>query len=65
MYILGYIYKDSRLYTADRDMNIVSFTLPLNLLEYQICVLRGDLDLATKILSTLTNDLRTKAARFL
>ena len=65
MYILGYIYKDSRLYLADRDTNIISFTLSSSVLEYQTCVFRGDMNIAAEILPTIPKSQLTKIARFL
>jgi coatomer subunit beta' len=48
MYILGY--RDSRIYLADRDINVTSFALSSSLLEYETCVLRGDMSMAAEIL---------------
>lgn len=38
MYILGYIQRDSRIYLADKDVNVTSFALSLPVLEYQTLV---------------------------
>lgn len=53
MYILGYIQRDSRIYLADKDINVTSFALSVSLLEYETCVLRGDLDAAAELLVCL------------
>ena len=50
MYILGYIQRDSRIYLADKDLNVTSFALSVSLLEYETFVLRGDLDAAAELL---------------
>ena len=49
MYILGYIPKDSRLYLSDKDMNVVSYSLLLSVLEYQTAVMRQDFDTAKQV----------------
>lgn len=65
MYILGYIARDNRIYLSDKDINVVSFSLPLTLVEYQTAVLRGDLETADSILPSIPDDQRERVARFL
>ncbi|KAI9828495.1 MAG: hypothetical protein M1826_006032 [Phylliscum demangeonii] len=65
MYILKYLPRDSRLYVADKDVNVVSFMLSLAVLEYQTLVLRGDLNTAQEMLPTIPEDQKNKIARFL
>ena len=65
MYLLGYIPRDSRLYLADKDVNIVSFALSLSVVEYQTVVLRGDMEAAVELLEAVPLDQRNKIARFL
>ncbi len=65
MYLLGYIPRDNRVYLCDKDMNVYSFALPLSVIEYQTAVLRGDLDLASKLLPSVPQDQRNRVARFL
>ena len=65
MYILGYIARDNRIYLSDKDINVVSFSLPLTLIEYQTAVLRGDLEAADSILPSIPEDQRSRVARFL
>lgn len=65
MYILGYIARDNRIYLSDKDINVVSFSLPLTLVEYQTAVLRGDLETADSILPSIPADQRERVARFL
>ncbi|KAK3749186.1 hypothetical protein QZH41_010375, partial [Actinostola sp. cb2023] len=49
MYLLGYIPKDSRLYLADKDMNVISYSLLLSVLEYQTAVMRQDFETAKQV----------------
>jgi coatomer subunit beta' len=65
MYILGYIPRDNRVYLSDKDIHVVSFSLPLTLVEYQTAVLRGDLTTADSILPSVPSDQRGRIARFL
>ena len=65
MYILGYIQRDSRIYLADKDVNVTSFGLSLPVLEYQTLVLREDMDTAAELLPTIPADQMNKIARFL
>ncbi|KAF2805527.1 Coatomer, beta' subunit [Mytilinidion resinicola] len=64
-YVLGYLPRDSRIYVADKDVNVVSFALSLAVVEYQTLVLRGDLDAAEAILDSVPADQNNKIARFL
>ena len=65
MYILGYIQRDSRIYLADKDVNVTSFALSLPVLEYQTLVLREDMETAAELLPTIPADQMNKIARFL
>lgn len=65
MYVLGYIQRDSRIYLADKDVNVTSFALSLPVLEYQTLVLRGDMETAAELLSSVPADQLNKIARFL
>ncbi|EGN94961.1 hypothetical protein SERLA73DRAFT_76979 [Serpula lacrymans var. lacrymans S7.3] len=65
MYILGYIPSHNRVYLADKDMKIFSYSLSLSVVEYQTAVLRGDMDGAAEILPTLPKEQLNKVARFL
>lgn len=65
MYILGYIQRDSRIYLADKDVNVTSFALSLPVLEYQTLVLREDMETAAELLPTIPHDQLNKIARFL
>ncbi|KAK8059189.1 coatomer WD associated region-domain-containing protein [Apiospora saccharicola] len=65
MYILGYIQRDSRIYLADKDVNVTSFALSLPVLEYQTLVLREEMDAASELLSSIPENEMNKIARFL
>ena len=65
MYILGYIQRDSRIYLADKEVGVTSFTLSLPVLEYQTLVLREDMETAAELLPTIPADQMNKIARFL
>ncbi|KAA8564179.1 hypothetical protein EYC84_011126 [Monilinia fructicola] len=65
MYLLGYIQRDSRIYLADKDVNVTSFSLSLAVVEYQTLVLRDDMDTAAEVLATIPGDQLNKIARFL
>lgn len=65
MYLLGYIPRDGRLYLADKDVNVISHSLSLTVIEYQTLVLRGDLDSAQSLLPDIPADQLNKIARFL
>lgn len=65
MYLLGYLPSHNRIYVADKDMGIYSYSLSLTVIEYQSAVLRGDLGAAQEILPSVPADQRNKIARFL
>ncbi|KAE8236491.1 hypothetical protein A4X06_0g9533, partial [Tilletia controversa] len=65
LYLLGYLPQHGRIYMADQDMGIYSFTLSLSVVEYQTAILRGDLEAASTILENVPLDQRNKLARFL
>lgn len=65
MYLLGYIQRDSRIYLADKDVNVTSFALSLSVVEYQTLVLRDDMESAEELLPTIPTDQLNKIARFL
>lgn len=65
MYLLGYIQRDSRIYMADKDVNVTSFSLSISVLEYQTLVLRDEMEIAAELLPTIPTDQLNKIARFL
>lgn len=65
MYLLGYIPRDNAIYLADKDVNVVAHALSLAVIEYQTVVLRGDMELASELLSRVPESDKTRVARFL
>ncbi|XP_022090255.1 coatomer subunit beta'-like [Acanthaster planci] len=65
MYLLGYIAKDNRLYLGDKELNIISYSVLLSVLEYQTAVMRRDFETADKVLPTVPREQRTRVAHFL
>ncbi|KAJ2077279.1 Coatomer subunit beta' [Coemansia sp. RSA 988] len=65
MAMLGYVARDNRVYLADKEVNVVSYVLPLPVIEYQTAILRGDLDLAQELLPSVPSSQRHRIARFL
>ncbi|KAJ2727192.1 Coatomer subunit beta' [Coemansia sp. Benny D115] len=65
MSMLGYVARDNRVYLADKEVNIVSYVLPLPVIEYQTAILRGDLEAAQELLPSIPEDQRPRIAKFL
>ncbi|KAI1301262.1 Coatomer subunit beta' [Halotydeus destructor] len=65
MYLLGYMPKENRLYLGDKELNVISYSLLLSVLEYQTAVMRADFDAADKILPSVPKEHRTRVAHFL
>lgn len=65
MYLLGYIPKDDRLYLGDKELNVISYSLLLSVLEYQTAVMRMDFSTADKVLPTIPIEQRPRVAHFL
>ncbi|CAB1317705.1 unnamed protein product [Coregonus sp. 'balchen'] len=58
-------YFDDRLYLGDKELNIVSYSLLVSVLEYQTAVMRRDFGMADKVLPTIPKEQRTRVAHFL
>ncbi|XP_047524227.1 coatomer subunit beta' isoform X1 [Pieris napi] len=65
MYILGYVAKENRLYLNDKELNVVSYSVLLPVLNYQTAVMRRDFETADQILPTIPHEHRTRVAHFL
>jgi coatomer subunit beta' len=65
MYILGYLAGNNRVYLTDKDMGVTSYLFPQGFIEYQTAVLAGNMDEAHRLLPSLTDEQRNKAALFL
>ena len=46
MYLLGYVSKDNRVFLTDKTRNVVSYELFQAVIDFQTCVVRGELDTA-------------------
>lgn len=65
MYLLGYLPTQNKIYLADKDVNVFSYSLSVSLIDYQTAILRGDMDSAKQILPSVPSDQRNRVARFL
>lgn len=65
MYILGYLQKENRIYLGDKELNVVSYSLPLSVLNYQTAVMRGDFETADTFLPEIPENQKTRVAYFL
>ncbi|AQK80377.1 Coatomer subunit beta'-3, partial [Zea mays] len=65
MYLLGYLANQSRVYLIDKEFNIIGYTLLLSLIEYKTLVMRGDLEHANEILSSIPKAQYNSVAHFL
>ena len=64
-YILGYDGKQNRLYLVDKSLNIYTHRLLLSVLNFQVCVLNGDLDSAQQLVKSIPQSFHSKLAKFL
>lgn len=68
MYLLSYLPTKGKgtAYLADKDINIVSYSISLSIVEYQTLVLRGDMETAESVLEGIEEpEQLNKIARFL
>ena len=65
LYVLGYLPQLSRIFAADKDMNLYSFSLSLAVVEYQTAILQGNFALAESLLPQVPHGQRGKVAKFL
>jgi len=65
MYPIGYAPKQSRIYCADKSVNLVSYSLDLSIINYQTAILREDFDTAKQILTKVPADQMNRVAQFL
>lgn len=65
MYPIGYVAKQSRIYCADKSVNLVSYSLDLSMINYQTAILRGDLEAAAQILPKIPAEQKNRIAQFL
>ena len=65
IYVLGYYAKTSRVYVCDRNMSVMSYSLPMNLIAYQTCILHGEREKAAALLPEIPSGQLNRLARFL
>lgn len=53
------------MYVGDKELNVVSYSLLLSVLEYQTAVMRSDFETADKVLPTVPKEHRIRVAHFL
>ncbi|KAK2704617.1 hypothetical protein QYM36_016869 [Artemia franciscana] len=64
-YILGYIPRDNRIYLCDKELNVLSYSLHLSVLDFETSVMRKDIQNAQQLLPTIPQSYYTKIAHFL
>eukprot|EP01055_Gregarina_sp_Pseudo9_P005930 Gregarina_sp_Pseudo_9__5929@NODE_94_length_4328_cov_14_292376_g86_i0_p1_GENE_NODE_94_length_4328_cov_14_292376_g86_i0NODE_94_length_4328_cov_14_292376_g86_i0_p1_ORF_typecomplete_len884_score245_35Coatomer_WDAD/PF04053_14/0_75Coatomer_WDAD/PF04053_14/2_8e03Coatomer_WDAD/PF04053_14/1_1e127WD40/PF00400_32/50WD40/PF00400_32/0_74WD40/PF00400_32/2_6e06WD40/PF00400_32/3_4e07WD40/PF00400_32/2_4e08WD40/PF00400_32/3_8e08WD40/PF00400_32/5_7e02WD40/PF00400_32/7_2e03ANAPC4_WD40/PF12894_7/1_6e06ANAPC4_WD40/PF len=64
-FLLGYVPETSRIYLADREVNVTSYKLHLPFLQFQSLLVRGRLEEAKEALSKVPEELHERVARFL
>lgn len=65
MYLLGYLQKENRVYLGDKELNVVSYSLPMSVLNYQTAIMRGDFEIADSLLPEIPENQKTRVANFL
>eukprot|EP01053_Blabericola_migrator_P000348 Blabericola_migrator_1__347@NODE_1088_length_5485_cov_101_249354_g746_i0_p1_GENE_NODE_1088_length_5485_cov_101_249354_g746_i0NODE_1088_length_5485_cov_101_249354_g746_i0_p1_ORF_typecomplete_len887_score139_45Coatomer_WDAD/PF04053_14/23Coatomer_WDAD/PF04053_14/2_8e03Coatomer_WDAD/PF04053_14/1_2e121WD40/PF00400_32/9_5e02WD40/PF00400_32/3_5WD40/PF00400_32/5_6e06WD40/PF00400_32/1_1e06WD40/PF00400_32/4_5e10WD40/PF00400_32/1_3e08WD40/PF00400_32/43WD40/PF00400_32/3_6e02WD40/PF00400_32/1_5e03ANAPC4_WD40 len=64
-FLLGYVPETSRIYLADREVNVTSYKLHLPFLQFQSLLVRGRLEEAKDLLPKIPHELHDRLARFL
>ena len=55
----------NRVFLADKELNIVSYSIELSVLRYQTAVMREDFDTANEVLPSIPKESRARVAHFL
>ena len=55
----------NRVFLADKELNIVSYSIELSVLRYQTAVMREDFDTANEVLPGIPKESRARVAHFL
>lgn len=63
-YLLGYLPKENRLFCIDKEKNITSYLLQVNVIEYMAAVVREDYEAANALLPSIDVSLRDKLSHF-
>ena len=64
-HVLGYDGKQNRLYLVDKNLNIYAHRLLLSVMNFQVCILNGQLDRAKSLLPSVPESFHGKLAKFL
>ncbi|KAK2705291.1 hypothetical protein QYM36_017359 [Artemia franciscana] len=64
-YILGYIPRHNRIYLCDKELNVLSYSLHLSVLDFETSVMRKDIQNAQQLLPSIPRSYYTKIAHFL
>ena len=64
-HILGYDGKQNRLYLVDKNLNIYAHRLLLSVMNFQVCILKNELDRSRTFLPTIPESYLGKLAKFL
>ena len=64
-HILGYDGKQNRLYLVDKHLNIYAHRLLLSMMNFQVCILKNELDKAQTFLPQIPESFHGKLAKFL
>lgn len=65
MSIIGYISQQNRVYLMDSDRVVVSYSVMLGFMEYQIAVVQEDFEKAESIFPSIPENYHNKCAKFL
>ena len=58
-------YLVNRVFLADKELNIISYSIELSVLQYQTAVMREDFDTANEVLPAIPKESRARVAHFL
>ncbi|KAK2703795.1 hypothetical protein QYM36_017837 [Artemia franciscana] len=64
-YILGYIPRHNRIYLCDKELNVLSYSLHLSVLDFETSVMRKDIQNAQQLQPSIPRSYYTKIAHFL
>ena len=64
-FIIGYIPQQNRLYLIDSDRAVISYTVMISFIEYQIAVVHEDFEKAEAIFPNIPESYHNKCAKFL
>jgi len=64
-FLLGYFNKTNRVYLMNKNHDIISYSLQLEILAYQSAIVREDFEMAEEHLESIPQEEYTKLARFL